>query len=45
MTQIRTWGRRRLMDQTSVRRDIMWAKKYALPFIERNVKTTKVSLM
>ena len=41
-TQIRTWGGRRLMDQPSVRRDMMWAKKYALPSIERNVKTTSV---
>jgi len=45
MTQIRTWGGRRLMDQPSVRRDMMWAKNMPLPFIERNVKTTKVPLM
>ena len=34
MTQIRTWGGRRLMDQTSVRRDMMWAKKKIyMPFL------------
>jgi hypothetical protein len=32
MTQIRTWGGRRLMDQTSVRRDMMWVKKN-MPFL------------
>jgi len=34
MTQIRTWGGRRLMDQPSVSRDMMWAKN--MPFLLLN---------
>lgn len=34
MTQIRTWGGRRLMDQPSVRRDMMWTKN--MPFLLLN---------
>ena len=34
MTQIRTWGGRRLMDQPSVRKDTMWAKN--MPFLLLN---------